>query len=333
MTGSPAVRFSVIVPAYNSAGYVRDAIDSVLAQTHASLEVVVVDDGSSDGTREVLGAYAADPRVRCLFLDRSHGGPSRPRNAGIAAARGEVFVVLDADDLLRPGALASVEEALRLAPDAGLVFFNSAMVDFASGQALGKCLDEYGSFWQLHRRPVGPDVYVIDDTRLHAQMIETNFIKTSGTAVPRSVVEEVGPFDETLTNADDWDLWLRVARRRTYAFVDRQDVVYRRRQGSVTDRGSMLVNNRIKVLTRQIAEGATPGVRRSTARALSLNYAQLGFSRRLALELVEARVQYRRSMSYGVSWMALKGWLVTWLGASVLGRRTTRPDDPPRAAE
>src|SRR4029077_13002944 len=94
---------SVIVPCYNAAPFVQATIRSVLRQSWSHLEVLAVDDGSTDATFQIVEAIAADdPRVRPIRLARNHGSPAAPRNAGVAAARGEWVAFLDADDLWHP---------------------------------------------------------------------------------------------------------------------------------------------------------------------------------------------------------------------------------------
>jgi succinoglycan biosynthesis protein ExoO len=106
-----AVDVTVVIPAYNAAGFVDRAIGSALAQDGVTLEVVVVDDASTDGTANAITArYSGDPRVRVIRLD-SNGGPSIARNSGFAAARGEWIAVLDADDAFDPGRLAHIVAA------------------------------------------------------------------------------------------------------------------------------------------------------------------------------------------------------------------------------
>jgi glycosyltransferase involved in cell wall biosynthesis len=98
---------SVVVPCHNCAAYVGDTIASVLAQDFAGFELLTVDDGSTDTTLAVLRPFERDRRVRVITLPTSHGGPAKARNTGIAASRGTLVMVLDSDDLLRPGALGA----------------------------------------------------------------------------------------------------------------------------------------------------------------------------------------------------------------------------------
>src|SRR5438445_2990879 len=118
-TGVPSVKVSVVIPTYNRARVVGEAIESALAQTHGNLEAIVIDDGSTDDTAERVGRLR-DPRLR--YLGRAHAGVSSARNAGIAAATGDLVSFLDSDDLWKPDKLAAEVAALAGHPAAGGVF-------------------------------------------------------------------------------------------------------------------------------------------------------------------------------------------------------------------
>jgi len=94
---------TVVIPSFNCARFIREAVDSALAQTVPPLEVIVIDDGSTDGTPEIMAGYASDPRVR--YLHQKNAGQSTARNNGIRAARGEFIALLDADDRWKPDKL------------------------------------------------------------------------------------------------------------------------------------------------------------------------------------------------------------------------------------
>src|SRR5687768_1729437 len=119
---------SVVIPTYNRAYCVRRAIDSALAQTYPHLEVIVVDDGSTDGTAELMRtAYGHDGRVR--YHRQANGGVSAARNRGIALARGEYVALLDSDDRWKPWKLQAQVACLEHAPDVGMVWTDMEAVD------------------------------------------------------------------------------------------------------------------------------------------------------------------------------------------------------------
>ena len=119
---------TVVIPAWNAAGTLDDTLDSVRAQTHSALEIVVVDDGSSDRTGEIAAAHAqSDPRVR--LVAQTNQGVAAARNHGAAAGRGDILAFIDADDLWAPDKIAKQLRALRARPGAGLVYNWHARID------------------------------------------------------------------------------------------------------------------------------------------------------------------------------------------------------------
>src|SRR5947209_8661253 len=124
-------RLSVVIPAYNSARTIRAAVASTLNQTRPVLEVIVVDDGSTDATAEVVTGIA-DPRVR--LVSRPNGGPSAARNAGIAVARGEWVGFLDSDDLWLPSYAQRAAAALGAAANPGFAYTDAYRFDGGSGR-------------------------------------------------------------------------------------------------------------------------------------------------------------------------------------------------------
>lgn len=128
---TPLIHVSIIVPCFNAARFIGKTIESVLAQTYSSFELIVVDDRSTDKSVEIVEAYSrADPRVRLIKMPKNTGAPAAPRNAGIAAARGEWVSFLDADDLWHPRKLELQIEALKAH---GALVCSTQMKDFRDG--------------------------------------------------------------------------------------------------------------------------------------------------------------------------------------------------------
>jgi glycosyltransferase involved in cell wall biosynthesis len=194
------VTVSVIIPVYNGAALVARAIDSALAQSLTPLEVIVVDDGSSDNTVEVLARYG--PRIRTLHVP--HGGVSRARNAGIAASRGELLAFLDADDIWHRNKLARQAAVLRAWPQAGLCCCDYLV---QHGDHGGK-VSHFGGALPL--AGLAPDPPLIS-APLPA-LIRCNFVGTaSNVMLRRELALRAGGFDPQLRQAEDYDYWLRCA--------------------------------------------------------------------------------------------------------------------------
>lgn len=190
---SPAVDpplVSVIIPCFNQATFLTEALASVAAQSHVHHEVIVVDDGSSDGTATVVGRFAG---VRCLRQDRQ--GTAAARNHGLRESQGCYVVFLDADDRLLGGALATGVDALQREPECGFVYGHVRL--FGYNPADCRCPTQV---------PVVQDHY--------RELLARNYIWTPGAVMyRREAVEAVGGFDPRAGGSADFDLNIRIARR------------------------------------------------------------------------------------------------------------------------
>lgn len=186
MTAAPLV--SVVVPTYNRAEMVRRAVDSVLSQTFRDFELIVVDDGSTDGTPDVL----APDRERLILLRRPHGGVSRARNIGLDQAAGSLIAFLDSDDLWLPEKLAVQVRFFEDHPQA--MICQTEEVWLRRGRRVNPRF--------RHRKPSG-DVFI--------PSLELCLVSPSAVMMRRELFERVGRFDEDLPACEDYDLWLRVA--------------------------------------------------------------------------------------------------------------------------
>lgn len=200
-------RVSAIIPAFNGKAFVADAIESVLAQTCPVDEVVVVDDGSTDGTATIVERYA-QAGVRCIRQDNR--GLSEARNRGIIETNGELVAFLDCDDTWLPDKTAVQLEYLRAHPDIGMV----------SGHAW---------WWDpLTNRKWVERVGVPGRASLaHELMIRNCVGNASGVMLRRRLLEEIGLFDPAQIWAEDWELWMRVLSRSPIGFIDQPLIVYR----------------------------------------------------------------------------------------------------------
>jgi glycosyltransferase involved in cell wall biosynthesis len=197
----PEPTHTVIVPAYNAAETVGQAIGSVSAQTTQSFEVIAVDDGSRDATPELLAALAEDDS-RIRVVRQRNAGPSAARNAAIERAGGGYFTFLDSDDLLMPRYLETMEEVLGRNPGAGLVHTRAWVLDEAAGGG------------RVRRGIWPPADYVTssDESREDpvVALAAGNYVGAVQTA-RREAVERAGGLDDDLRQAEDYDLWLRIA--------------------------------------------------------------------------------------------------------------------------
>jgi glycosyltransferase involved in cell wall biosynthesis len=188
---------SVVIGSYNAEAWIRQTLDSVLAQTHRVSEIIVVDDGSSDATPMIVSSYAGAVKL----LTEPHRGRPR-RNRGVLASRGDCVAFVDADDLWQPTKIEKQLGAL-LSQDAEWVVCDSQWLDAATGHLVA---------------PVGAPVRGGD---ILEPLFLNNFIVASTPLIRRRALDDVGYFDESpeVAPVEDWDLWLRLAARYPVACI------------------------------------------------------------------------------------------------------------------
>ena len=215
MTPTPSEPLvSVITPAYNVAWCIARAVDSVLAQDFRAWELIVVNDGSTDGTRARLEGYGGAITV----VNQDNRGMSAARNAGIRRARGTYVAFLDADDWWLPAKLSRQVDLMQNRPEVG---FSSTTVRVEDGE---------GRLLNLWRCPNG-------STEILATLFAQNAAIAGGCSavmVRRDLLDRVGLFDESLRGFEDPDLWMRLAAVSGYACIDETLAVILRREQSVS---------------------------------------------------------------------------------------------------
>ncbi len=221
MPATAPLTVSVVIPAYNRAHTIGRAIESALAQTRRPAEVIVVDDRSTDDTREVLADWQRrQPLVRPVFR-ATNGGPAGARNAGVTAARGDVIAFLDSDDVWLPEHLERCCGLLDADPTLDLAFAdvrrvtNSGVVLHPSFLSGHKRIDRY-----LAPHPAGSDWFRFRVPE--AEVLYADYVVPVQTTVIRTAVARAFPFDERLRGPEDYQLALRLARAgKRFGYVDR----------------------------------------------------------------------------------------------------------------
>lgn len=235
-------RVSVVIPAYNAAATIGAAIESCLAQDHPGVEVIVVDDGSTDGTPDVLLGFGN----RIVVVAQANAGLAAARNAGQRAATGEFIAWMDADDLMVPSRVRVGAEVLRRCPEVNLVSSDfSAFTDPES--------DCDPSHWATYYSAVGrlggmaavfpealPPVELdgrslaVRSGVVYESLLWGNFIHPPTVITRRTALEAAGWSDSSLRYSSDYDLILRLARQGPFAFVDAPLLRYRRSPGQMS---------------------------------------------------------------------------------------------------
>jgi glycosyltransferase involved in cell wall biosynthesis len=214
-THSTTPLVSVIMPAFNAERYIAEALTSIQNQTLRSVEVIVIDDGSTDGTVREAERFAG--ALDLTVMRQTNAGPSAARNAGIRRARGRYCAFLDADDVMVPELLEAQSSLLEADPEVGLV-----LTDVMTFDDKGIV---HGARWKL------ADPF--NGTMLDRLLIE-NYVTTSAVMAPVHCLREAGLFPEDRRVAEDYELWLRLAARWKIAFIDRPLVRYRYTSGSLS---------------------------------------------------------------------------------------------------
>lgn len=231
---------SVIIPTYNYARFLGEAVDSALAQTHPPLEVIVVDDGSTDATSDVLASYGDRIRV----LRQGNQGVATARNTGIAAARGEYLAFLDADDIWKPRKLELQMARFEADPSFGLV-----LCGWESFDPSGKTIEV---------QVKGKEGRVA--SALLRMDPETIGAAGSTVVVPKRVAEEIGGFDSRLPPSEDWDFCYRVAVRYPFGHVAEPLLRYRLHGSGIHMNFARMENGMLLAFQKAFAS-TDPGVR------------------------------------------------------------------------
>jgi len=212
---------TVITPAFNRAEYITEAVESVLSQSYPHVQLVVVDDGSSDGTFEILQKFEAEQKLELLsHANRQNKGQSSALNLGLRAAKGEYIVILDSDDYLHKDKIRDQVAYLETHPEFGMVY----------GQAMA--VSENGQ----HLFPLPPDNH--QETGDPNDLLLDCYMALPGGAMVRSkVFQQAGFFEERFRAGQDHDMILRIAEIAPYKFLKGIVFFYRKHEESISKTG------------------------------------------------------------------------------------------------
>lgn len=269
-------RISVIIPTYQNAAELPRAVRSALAQDLAAIEVIIIDNASTDDTPQVCADLAQqDARVRVLRLD-VNAGPAGARNAGAKIAREEFLAFLDADDEWLPGKLAEQVAVLDAQPALALAFCDGVLLDEQSGEetpisVINKVFQKRVTFTPLdaERR-----VYRLDGD-LRAEIYRGNFINLSTVVLRRADFEQQGGFDPACYGMEDLDLWLRLAARGPFAYWYAPKVICHWRPASMSRMTEPRIRKLIGYYLRCLHDPAFADVIDTTRQNLYFCYKQL----------------------------------------------------------
>jgi glycosyltransferase involved in cell wall biosynthesis len=283
-------RIAVVMAAKNYARFLPQAVDSVLAQTFTDWELLIVDDGSTDATRQVVKPYLKDSRIRYAQSDQL--GQSRAKNLGVRLTTAPLVAFLDADDAWMPTKLAEQFAVLESCPQVGVCYTSRLLIDDAG-----------------RRTPMNPQsVPKAYSGKVRAEMFTKNFVCFSSVMVRRLVFDHVGGFDENLDLAIDYDFWLRVAKHYEFQSIPAPLVLYRTGHGNLSAKLSDRVLTADVIMTRSLDHHdlATEVDCKTIGEGYASTYRSLAFTLRRA-EPRMAIHWYLRAFRHANRLIALKG--------------------------
>lgn len=325
-------RVSVIMPAFNCERYIAQAMTSVLRQTDPDLELIVVDDGSTDSTLEIARALAAEDARVVIVPQRNSGRPAIARNAGLEAARGKHLSFLDADDSWEPERLELLVGGIEAHPEWVAVFHDMQYVEESGQPMREKYLADSnfpGRAIEFVQRVEG-DWYECGERffvfmHLKFAAIHTNTILIARDRTPIRPIR----FDTRFVCCEDTDLWLRLARRQRIGYLDRTLASYRQHGAGISRRALQMALDVVRVHEQgfdQVQEMMSPEERRAYRAKIGQACEVLAYRHSLSGAQRESRQAYLRSLSWRLSAEAAVGYAKCWLPASVVRLLRGRSD-------
>jgi len=226
---------SIVLPVYNGAKTIVDAVNSVLDSNFTDYEIIIVDDGSTDETREVLKQYLSHPKISYIF--QQNRGLSSARNTGINNSKGNYLVFLDDDDVIGVEKLASQSTFLNLHPKIGVVYSESMW------------------FKENDLSDTRQVVFPKYSGNILPELLNGNFIHVNSVMVRTEIIKDVGGFDDDLKELEDWDLWLRLSlHNNIFSFQKGVHSMVRIRKGSMTFDQKKMNQTSVKVLKKALIQ-------------------------------------------------------------------------------
>lgn len=231
-------KVTIIMAVYNGARYLKEAIKSVLAQTHGDFELLCLDDASTDESSNVIRSFA-DSRIKLHRYEKNHGSPAPLRNDGIRVSRGEFIAFIDQDDIYYSDSLQARLEHFAAHPETVFVYADCSVID-STGKSVAPSLIAYTG-----KKP--------HEGRCFRELFKGIFIPIQGVMVRRSVFDTVGLFNEALTGTEDYEMWLRIAYWFPISFVSTTLAMWRDHAVSLSKKTAVMDMNFVRCLESVLA--------------------------------------------------------------------------------
>jgi glycosyltransferase involved in cell wall biosynthesis len=309
-------KISVVIPCYNGEQYIAAALESVYAQSFGDYEVIVVDDGSTDGTQDVLTPY----RDRLRYHHQDNQGLAVARNVGLSLAAGDYVTYLDADDIWEPDNLRVKHEVLMRFPDLGGVFSEFSIFD-AMGERhshgtkhlfpfFARTGRDYADIFEEHHMlPLGPHSVPVHVGNIFDSLFWGNFILPTSMVFSRARAKQVGEFRPHMRTQQDYEYWLRFSRLFRFAFVDHVLVRYRRHPEQLTHHSNIerILHAVDEIIDCYEQDFLKQGRARNFGRRKAELLANLAKVRHRQARVREARAFIVQSMSWDYSYLPAYG--------------------------
>lgn len=230
MNTKPSV--SIIMPAYNAEKTISDSIQSVLNQTYTDWELIIINDGSSDSTSSIVGAY---PDSRIILLEQQNSGVAEARNNGIKHARGNMIAFLDSDDLWLETKLEKFMSYAATHHFTGLIYSKMRYFNENPEKSL-----PYAPWEAFHESSPYNNLLLVD------------YIPTLTVMVNKRIFDEVGLFDKNFFGTEDWDMWLRIVKKYPIAFISEELSLYRNHESGISKKFDRQHQQQYKVMQKHL---------------------------------------------------------------------------------
>lgn len=288
---------SVIIPAYNAARTIERSLRSVFSQRYPALQIIVVDDGSTDNTAQILqnNYYGV---IQYVF--QSNGGAAAARNRGLAEATGKYIAFLDADDEWTPDKLCLQYATMENNRSVGLSFTD--MSHWENGLLVHRSY--------LHERKYN----FVSSGMIYDQLLHECFIFTPTVMMRRDIVERVGLFDESLRISEDYDLWLRIAKSYEVLYIDTPLLNRHRSDSNLTGDQLLYAESSINMLERLLESERRHKTRKKILVArLAEAYKNAAYHYRMSGQFSKARQYYINSFMYNPSIISVRGYIASFI--------------------
>ncbi len=293
---------SVLIPTYNSGKFIAKAVQSVIEQTCSPYEVIVIDDGSTDETKDVLRQFGNSIK----YFYQENRGPSSARNTSIKTAKGDYISFLDADDVWTPNKIEVQLDFLERHRDIGLVF--SDVEEFDEEKIILKRS-------RMADQVFGHDIALqVPLQEAYIKLLMKNFICTSTVMVKREYFKKVGFFDESLRIVEDRDMWLRIAAYYNIGYLPLVLCKKRSHNSNISGNQEIYTSSQIKVLEKHLRLFPDQVPSSLVNRKLSRLYLSSGFDLLLKNRKRKSRQMALRSLTYTLSMRVFGLIILTFMG-------------------